>query len=811
MKTAFPPNPPEEHEVRITALLQGELSADESAQVRNEIGRNPEMQRLHDRLQLTMSILKATLASTDRSVSMSVPRLSEDRRQRLLGHFKASPAVTSRETPKFRSHTAHRWRMPWYVPMSLAALVIGLLSVEGLLREAGGTHSRSEALGTYHEKSLAAPPLENSLEDFGQSGEAASADGATVALSLAEPSHEARGYFFQADRSGLPLGRTRSKQADGFVAPVGPAPAAAFRQLGEQLAPVSDSKDSIEKEGEALRKFREQTPPTRVRQADPFVSEAAPRKRSREIDGFPTKTPLAEIELESAANFDVKNAGQVRDKTAAGGRTSEAKLGRLSAKRQLAAPDPHVEPQRLNESVDEIAPIAPIARSPATEPQPEISTAENAFSTFSLNVSDVSFKLAAASLEKGILPELASIRSEEFINAFHYRDPEPVPGVPVGFTWERARNPFAQDRDILRFAVRTAAEGREAGHPLNIVLLLDNSGSMERADRVRIVREAVGVLGRLLHPQDRISVVTFSRTPRLWIDGLAGDHAGELADRVGTLTPEGGTNLEEALELGYRTASRHFLSRGGNRVVLLTDGAANLGDVRASTLKAKVEAWRRRGIALDCFGIGWEGLNDDLLEVLSRNGDGRYGFINSAEDASTGFADQLAGALRVAAADVKVQVEFNPQRVSVWRQIGYARHQLTKAQFRDNTVDAAELAAAESGNALYVVQTDAAGNGPIATVRVRHRDPVTGIYREQEWPVPYTGPAVAMERAPVGLRLASCAAAFSEWLAQSPYAAAATPDVLIRQLEGIPQAYAPDPTPLKLEAMLGQARSISRK
>ncbi len=796
MKTAIPTHPPEELEVRITALLLGELSADESAQVRSEIGRNPEMQQLHDRLQLTMGIVQATLASTDESVSMSVPKLSEDRRQRLLQHLKTSPAVASRGTPKHGSQTARSGRMPWYVPMTVAAVLIGLLSIEGLLRETGGTHSRSESLGTYRELSTAAQPLGSGL------------DSVAVPQGLALGEGEVAADVYEERIAARPKLARRSLDSFALGAPIGPASAAPSRQLEERLTGVPDSKDLVEKEGEALGRFVQQTPETLFRKADQFGTQTAPEKSSRESARLVPETPPAAIELSVADDSGAKNASQIRDKTVAGQRTSGAKLGRLSVKQQLAAPDPVLEVQRLNERGDD---IAPIVRSPSTEPQPEISARENAFSTFSLNVSDVSFKLAAASLDKGILPEPASIRSEEFINAFHYRDPEPALGAPVGFTWERARNPFAQDRDILRFAVRTAAEGREAGRPLNIVLLLDNSGSMERADRVRIVREAVGVLGRLLHPQDRISVVTFSRTPRLWIDGLTGDHAGELADRVGTLTPEGGTNLEEALDLGYNTASRHFLSRGGNRVVLLTDGAANLGDVRASTLKAKVEAWRRRGIALDCFGIGWEGLNDDLLEVLSRNGDGRYGFINSAEDASTGFADQLAGALRVAAADVKVQVEFNPQRVSVWRQIGYARHQLTKAQFRDNTVDAAELAAAESGNALYVVQTDAAGNGPIATVRVRHRDPVTGIYREQEWRVPYTGPAVAMERAPVGLRLASSAAAFSEWLAQSPYAAAATPDVLIRQLEGIPQAYAPDLTPSKLEAMLGQARSISGK
>ena len=444
-------------------------------------------------------------------------------------------------------------------------------------------------------------------------------------------------------------------------------------------------------------------------------------------------------------------------------------------------------------------------------PQPEVQTSDNAFSTFSLNVSDVSFKLAAASLEKGVMPEPAAVRSEEFINAFDYRDPEPPPGVPVAFAWERAQYPFAQGRDLLRFSIKTAAQGREPGRPMNIVLLLDNSGSMERADRVQIIREALRVLAGQLQPQDKFSIVTFARTARLCVDGVPGNQAAQAAEEVSGLTPQGGTNLEDAMNLGYQTALRHYLANGVNRVVLLTDGAANLGNVDPEALKQKVEANRKQGIALDCFGIGWEGYNDDLLEVLSRNGDGRYGFINTPEEAATEFAGQLAGALHVAASDVKVQVEFNPARVTAYRQIGYAKHQLTKEQFRDNTVNAAQIGAAESGNALYVIAVNPAGDGPLATVRVRYRVPGTSDVHEHEWPVPYTGNAVALEQASPAMRLAATASAFSEWLVSSPYAAEVAPDRLLGCLRGVPETCGADPRPRKLEWMIRQAQSIAGK
>jgi hypothetical protein len=246
-----------------------------------------------------------------------------------------------------------------------------------------------------------------------------------------------------------------------------------------------------------------------------------------------------------------------------------------------------------------------------------------------------------------------------------------------------------------------------------------------------------------------------------------------------------------------------------NRVVLLTDGAANLGTVHPEVLKQMVDAHHKQGIALDCFGIGWEGYNDDLLEVLTRNGNGRYGFVNTPAEASSEFAVQLAGALHVAASDVKVQVEFNPARVTSYRQLGYAKHQLTKEQFRDNTVAAAEIAAQEAGNAMYVVEVNPAGEGPVATVRVRYRKPGTSDYYEHEWTVPYTGNAVGLEQASPAMRLAGTASGFSEWLAGSPYAGEVTTDRLLSCLRGVPEVFGADGRPRKLQTMLMQAKGIS--
>lgn len=545
-------------------------------------------------------------------------------------------------------------------------------------------------------------------------------------------------------------------------------------------------------------------------QLDAISLMEADKPQEVQLRGLLTASKSASAEAED----QLAQAGDTAKKKVSPKKFEEMRKLSLSLETAAAAKPAELDSLSSKKDAERKEVDAPALRKPAPNaavPQPEVATAENAFSTFSLNVSDVSFKLAAASLEKGVMPDAAGVRTEEFINAFDYRDPEPPPGVPIAFATERARYPFAHDRDLVRFSVKTAAAGRQPGKPYNLVLAIDNSGSMERADRVRILQECLRVLSRQFQPQDKISVVSFARTARLWMDGLAGNAFGELPQMIGTLTPEGGTNLEEAMNLAYKTALRHFVAGGVNRVVLITDGAANLGDVEPDSLKQKVEAFRKQGVALDCFGIGWDGLNDDLLEVLSRNGDGRYGFINTPEAAASDFAGQLAGALKVAASDVKVQVEWNPRRVSSWRQIGYAKHQLTKEQFRDNTVDAAEIAAAEAGNALYTVQVNPAGEGPLGTVRVRFRVPNTSDYREHEWIVPYAGPAPALDQSSPTLRLAATASAFSEWLVASPFAAEVTPSKLLGYLSGVPQLTPADPRPSQLETMIRQAKTISGK
>ena len=397
----------------------------------------------------------------------------------------------------------------------------------------------------------------------------------------------------------------------------------------------------------------------------------------------------------------------------------------------------------------------------------ETLVSEKSDSTFSLNVSDVSFKLAKAALAKGNWPDASKVRPEEFVNALDYDDTKPSQSEKVACAIEQGAHPFMQQRNLMRIAMSTASLGRNASTPLRLTILLDQSGSMERSDRAESVKRAFALLASQLNANDEVTLVGFARTPRLLAERVKGNEAMKLAKIVANPLTEGGANLEAALSSGLQLAKQQFVEGAQNRIIFLTDGAANFGDALPENLARQVQMMRKHKIAFDTCGVGADGLNDDVLMSLAKQGDGRYYFLDRPEDADDGFAKRIAGALRPAAKNVKVQILFNPERVSKFKLYGFEKHKLKKEDFRNDSVDAAEMVE-ESGVALYHFEPIADGRGDIGTVSVRFLDAATNEMVERTWAIPYQPEAPLFSQAEPALRLASVAGLFAEKLKGSP-------------------------------------------
>lgn len=214
---------------------------------------------------------------------------------------------------------------------------------------------------------------------------------------------------------------------------------------------------------------------------------------------------------------------------------------------------------------------------------------------------------------------------------------------------------------------------------------------------------------------------------------------------------------------------------------------------------------RRAGVAFDACGVGADGFNDDILSALTKQGDGRYYFLDRPEDADEGFARQIAGALRPSAKNVKVQVIFNPDRVERFNLYGFKKHKLNKEDFRNDSVDAAEMAAEESGVAMYHYQAMPQGRGDVGTVSVRFQDVASGKMIERTWNIPYEPSMVDFFQATPSLQLAGAAALFGEKLKGSVVGERVELGELRRSVSGVQGTFGGQRRFEELRTMLEQA------
>lgn len=426
-------------------------------------------------------------------------------------------------------------------------------------------------------------------------------------------------------------------------------------------------------------------------------------------------------------------------------------------------------------------PAKPAVQANPTEPEPTgpvfkavglnpiVYTKDNPFSTFAMDVDTASYTLARNYMMKGFLPPAESVRTEEFVNFFDYACKPPTDKAFAIYT-DCAPTPFQQGMHILKIGVEGQRLARDAKRRAVLTFVIDTSGSMSEPDRLPLVQKSLRILIDQLDPADSVAIIQYDSHARLVLDRTPVAQKKAILDALYSLQTSGSTNLEEGMREGYRLASRRFVPGAANRVLLLSDGAANLGSVQAPAILNDVEAYRKQGIYCSVFGFGMGTYNDDMLKTLASKGDGTYAFIDSMDEAKRVFIEKLAGTLNVIAKDAKIQVEFNPDRVKRYRQIGYEERQLTKAQFRDDTVDAGEVGSGQAVTALYELELDGKQEGTIGTVRVRYKNTGTGKVEEFEKAVTQVDVCRTFEAADPRFKLATGVAEFAEVLRNSDYA-----------------------------------------
>ena len=400
------------------------------------------------------------------------------------------------------------------------------------------------------------------------------------------------------------------------------------------------------------------------------------------------------------------------------------------------------------------------------EENPFKKAAEDAVSTFAVDVDTAAYANVRRFLREGRLPERDAVRIEELVNYFDYGWKEPSGGAPVAITTEAASCPWAPSHRLVAIGLRTKSVSADNLPPANLVFLVDSSGSMSSPDKLPLVKRAFGLLAETLRSQDRVSIVAYAGSAGLVLPPTPGSDKASILAALEELSAGGSTAGGAGIVLAYETALKNFRKGGNNRVILATDGDFNVGASSDEALVDLITSYRNKGVFLSVLGFGTGNFKDAKMEALADKGNGNFGYIDSIGEARKLLVEQMGATLLAVAKDVKVQVEFDKAAVASWRLIGYENRLLAARDFADDTKDAGEMGAGHRVTALYEIEP-VAGARELGQVRVRYKKPAEDQSSLIEQPLADGGAGYAAASA--DLRFAAAVAAYGMLLRQSPH------------------------------------------
>jgi len=396
-------------------------------------------------------------------------------------------------------------------------------------------------------------------------------------------------------------------------------------------------------------------------------------------------------------------------------------------------------------------------------------------STFSVDVDTGSYTIARRKLREGMLPPPAAVRVEEFVNYFRQGYPDPAPGEAFGITAQAMPSPWRPGKTLLRVGLQTKRIDHSQRKPANLVFLVDVSGSMSSPDKLGLIKQSLGILTRSLRPDDTVAISTYAGSVETVLAPTPVAEREEILDALDDLEAGGSTAMGSGIALAYSLASERAGPGANTRVIVCSDGDANVGATHHDQLLETIRGYRGKGITLGTVGFGMGNYRDTLMEQLADAGDGSYAYVDGLSEARRLFSEDLISSLELVARDAKIQVEFDPARVARYRLIGYENRAILDQDFRNQRVDAGEVGAGHAVTALYELELhDALGD--LGVVRVRYQPPEGGEAIEQEQPIP--GELLAPETAPKRLHFVAAVAEFAERLRNSPHVETPWPTLL---------------------------------
>ena len=416
-----------------------------------------------------------------------------------------------------------------------------------------------------------------------------------------------------------------------------------------------------------------------------------------------------------------------------------------------------------------------------------IDTSRDPQSTFALDVDTGSYTIGRRFIGEGSLPPRESVRVEEYVNSFTYDYEVPRSGLDVSV--DGGPSPFDDDTWLVRVGVQAEVVEDAERQPVALTFVVDTSGSMNRADRLGLVRESLTILVEELERDDTVAIVTYSGDSDIVLEPTEVRDRDEILRAIDNLRTGGSTNLQAGLDAGYDLAREAFRTDGVNRVIVASDGLANAGITDVDRLADRIRSDADDGIGLVTVGYGLNGFNDTTMEQLADNGDGFYSYVDTIEEAERLFSDELTSTLITAAIDAKIQVDWDPEVVDEYRLIGYENRGVRDEDFRNDNVDAGELGAGHQATALYEIVLDRDvtidDRAELGIVKLRWQDPESGDVLEIDEDIDMRDIDARWTDTANDFQQATVVAAFAEILRDNPYADEVSLESLVEEADAL--------------------------
>ncbi|MFV0493306.1 MAG: vWA domain-containing protein [Pseudorhodobacter sp.] len=462
----------------------------------------------------------------------------------------------------------------------------------------------------------------------------------------------------------------------------------------------------------------------------PTAIEPAPAPQPEE--SILQEAPLAEISPKVA---DSKTASTELAQTAPAPAQEPLLRERGTSRFQATAPEPAQLDTFLPPRVDS-------ETFASAETNPVKVTTEEPVSTFSIDVDTAAYSVIRNSLMSGFLPPVDAVRIEEMVNYFPYDYPAPeANGAPFQTSVTVMPTPWNEDTQLVRIGLQGRLPALKDRPPLNLVFLVDTSGSMRDTNKLPLLKQSLRLMLDKLRPDDEVAIVAYAGSAGTVLEPVRAADRSKILAALDTLEAGGSTAGAEGLELAYQTAQGMAEEGEVSRILLATDGDFNVGISDPEELETYIARKRDEGSYLSVLGFGRGNLDDTTMQALAQNGNGQAAYIDTLQEAQKVLVDQLSGALFPIADDVKIQVEWNPAEVAEYRLIGYETRALKREDFNNDRIDAGEIGAGHAVTALYEVtppdspallnnqlryqepEPAAVTNGELGFLRLRYKEP----------------------------------------------------------------------------------------